>query len=212
MPEPTPEAIKRATEQILSQDIYRSEPRGRYAFDFGWLDEKLAGFFSALDHMAEAVSPAVAWLVTAALVLVLFALLGHIAYTFYMAIRRTDDSPIAAPQAPRADPGQLAAEAEELCAQGHYADASRKLYLAALTLLENHRDGRILKGLTNSEYLDTFRSAWVVDNLSVFARLIDGKWYRDRAFSPDDYSRCRVAFRALHVGLRDNSWATTPEG
>ncbi len=68
-------------------------------------------------------------------------------------------------------------------------------------MLEAKRGGRLRQGLTNSEYLATFRTATIREHLRVFVDLINWKWYRDNSFEQGDFGRCREAFVALENSL-----------
>ena len=197
---PAPETIKQTARQILLGDSYQHEESGRFRLDLSWLGEWLSLPFEALGNMFEGMSPQLAWVLVIVMVLPVVALLGHIVYSFYVAMRVREDFYFSE-QEESLDPSALIDDAQCLAREGNFVDASRRLFRAALIMLENRREGRIREGLTNREYLETFQSGWVVENLKTFVDLIDWKWYRDRSFSADDYQRCRKAFRKIRARL-----------
>jgi hypothetical protein len=197
---PAPETVRQTARQILLGDSYQHDESGWFRLDLSWLWEWLSLPFKALGNMFEGMSPVVAWVILIVMVLTLFALLGHIVYSFYLAMRVGEDFSFIEQEEPL-DPSALIDDAERLAREANFVDASRRLYRAALIMLENRREGRIREGLTNREYLETFQSGWVVDNLKTFVDLIDWKWYRDRSFSADDYQSCRYAFRNIRARL-----------
>ncbi len=197
---PSAEAIRETARQVLLRDAYQHDESGWFRLDLSWLWEWLSLPFEAMENMLEAMPPWVAWTIIGLLVLAVIVLLGHIIYSFYMAMRVREDFSFVEENI-RQDPTELIGSAERLAREGNFVDASRCLYRAALVLLENRREGRVRVGLTNREYLGTFQSGWVIENLKVFVELIDWKWYRDRSFDAQDYQRCRNAFQAIRTRL-----------
>lgn len=206
--EPSPEAIREAAARITSSEPYDLESASRYLSVFSrviqWLIDWIRLFFDWLDSFLGDSPPWVTYAVIGVLSAVLIALLGKAVYAAYRSLQGVDQGPIEFEVAPRPDLDALVRRAGELASQGNYVDASRTLYRAALILLEERRGGRVLTGLTNSEYLRTFHTPWVVENLRVFADLINWKWYRDKSFDADDYAQCRSAFEAIHQHLQES--------
>ena len=203
-PYPAADTIRQTAREILLRDAYQHDEQGWFRFDLSWLWEWLRLPFEALGNMMEGLPPWVSWVIIALLVLTVVALLAHVIYSFYAAIRVREDFSFIKEKKPP-DPTALIHEAERLAQKANFVDASRRLYRAALILLENTREGRMRVGLTNREYLQTFQSGWVIENLRVFVELIDWKWYRNRSFDAQDYQRCYQAFRSIRTRLETTS-------
>jgi len=208
---PDPEAIRAATRDILANGRYYIEQRERFRVDLSWFLEKVEDFFEFLFPALGSMGLPVTWIVVAVLVAVLIALIAHILYSFYTAIRTSAPESFELTRIVRVDPAELEAEAVQLAAQGNFVDASRALYQAALAMLEERRDGRVMSGLTNTEYLGTFQTAWVKESLKVFVDLINWKWYRDRLFEEADYRQCQQAYGRLRARLQQESKCSTPD-
>jgi hypothetical protein len=200
---PQPETIKATVREILRKSPYQYHETDLYTLDLSWLRELLAAPFHAFARMLGFTTPIIAWIITLLLVVVLFALLAHIVYTLYLTMG-TSKGQFVLDEEPRLrDPRMLIEESQRLAEQKIYADATRKLYLAALIMLENKRDGRVQQGLTNNEYLRTFQSKWILENLNVFVELINWKWYREREMSYQDYAHCQKAFEVIQIRLAE---------
>ncbi len=138
---------------------------------------------------------------------VLIGLLIHILYTVRAAARPITQR-VTIDERRTVPPEELEAYAERLAGEGNWIDASRALYQAALAHLEARREGHVRRSLTNAEYLRTFKSDWVIENLGVFATLIDSKWYRGEPIGEDDYRVCRGAYDRLLARLREGmAWS-----
>ena len=209
-PLPSAEAIREAVDRVIEEGPYDLEPKQSLMPSFEWLKDLLKRIADFFDPVLGAASPAVAWTIIGLLVLILFALLAHILWSFYRAIQVPQEHDYLPEEAPLGDPEQLSRQAQTLAEARRYGDAARLLYNAALALLEAERSGRVLVALTTSEYLKTFRTPWVIENLRVFADLINWKWYGDRAIDEDDYSRCRNAYDALSARLAEREQCSAP--
>ena len=153
-----------------------------------------------IGNAIEGAPPLVYWGIIVLLAGALFAILAHIIYTFYRAMAAPPELP-RVQQEEQPHLSDLKDRAFDLAAAGNYVDASRMLYKAALLLLEQSRGSRLRVGLTNQEYLGTFKVSWVIEHLQVFVDLIDWKWYRDRSFDRVDFESCRQAFASLEQRL-----------
>ncbi len=209
-PWPGAEEIKSALESVIAQGPYDVDRSWRVAPSFQWLRSFIEWISDIFSPVLGGASYTVTVLLFVVLTAILFALLAHILWSFYAGIRVREVVAYRLEEIPQADPKQLEAEAEELAAAGNYVDASRALYLAALVMLEAEREGHIMVALTNSEYLDTFKTPWVIENLRTFVSLINWKWYRDRTFNERDYQRCKTAYDTLRVGLEQRNECSTP--
>ncbi len=210
-PAPDPEAIRTATQTILSQNSYDLDKPERFQLD-------LSRFWRAVGHFLETLFEPLGTLgfpvtiaIVVALVIVLIGLLSHIVYSFYSAIRTKEGELFTLTKSAPVDPSKLEAEAVRFAAQGNFVDASRMLYAAALAMLEQKRESHVKRGLTNTEYLRTFRTAWVTENLRIFVDLINWKWYRDRMFEEADYQECRQAYDRLQARLKQESECSTQD-
>jgi hypothetical protein len=195
----------------LAQDIYQHEDMterrvtilSKILDGLGEVWDWFTGLFQGAGAPLAAGSLAY-WLFVGTLILVLLGLLAHILYTFFRAVRTGDDTETPAlNHTEMTDPEELDVRARALAEEGNYVDASRALYRAALLRLEKKRGGRVMAGLTNTEYLGTFHLPWVIQNLRVFADLINWKWYRNRSFDKEDYAHCRRAHDEIAARLRE---------
>ncbi len=206
---PSAGQIKDTVRELVAEGPYYLE--GHHHFQPVWMQRIQAWILDLLDRflsVVERIAPAGTlgfYLLIIALIAILCALMAHIIYTLYLAMR----PPTHAQTARNGENGAgfdhkpIVEEARELAARGVYGDATRVLFRAALTLLEAKRGGRIRKGLTNREYLRTFRSDWVVNSLKPFVEVLDRKWYRSEPFQPEDFQRCEAALQGLEQALEE---------
>jgi hypothetical protein len=206
-PSPSPETIRGAARTLLAgKDFNLQDEAGAHGVlleILAWGMERVGDFFDRLLPDDPAVRGIVFWIVVPLLCLLIVGLIAHIVYSLYRGLRPTAEH-VESDKSDTRDWPALVAESERLAAAGDYVDASRRLYRAALVRLEEARGGRVQHGLTNNEYLGTFRSPWVTENLRVFADLINWKWYRARSFEEEDYRRCREAYNRLDLRLRED--------
>lgn len=209
--EPSAERIKTTLEQVIAKGPYDLDQPDTYFFAMEWLRDLIGAVLKFFGAFAESSSGAVRVITIAVLVIVLLALLGHIFWSFYVAIRVRRESGLGSDGLEAlGDPVQLEQTATELAAAGDYVGAVRKLYHAALAMLEKKREGRVMPALTATEYLETFRTPWVVENLRVFADLINWKWYKGQSFDEEDYGRCNTAFTTIKKRLAEHPASSTP--
>ncbi|MBI4559743.1 MAG: hypothetical protein HY706_19305 [Candidatus Hydrogenedentes bacterium] len=202
---PTPDQIKQATQQVLSQRMYQLDDTRYYRFDLSWLRELIVRLLRPVFQAIGVASPSVFWTIVGVLMVVLIALLVHMVYSFYIALRPRAPAVVTLETTPTPDSATLAAEAQALADVGNYADACRRLFYAALAELEAKRKGRFMSGLTNTEYLHTFRTPWVLENLKTIVDLLNLKWYRDMTFEVNDYAQCAAAFERLENRLQQET-------
>lgn len=203
--DPDATTIRQTMEEILSQSVYEEQTMRRFGIDWSWLTDPLweiwEAFTDTLNSMVGGLPAELEYAVYALLLAVLVGLVIHITYTIRKAVQPPDIGPIVIDERGYAPAHELEARAKLLAEEGNYVDASRTLLDAALSLLEEKRHGRVRKGLTTSEYLNTFTSDWVVENLKVFTDLINWKWYRARTFDAADYAQCRQAYETIETRL-----------
>lgn len=155
---------------------------------FVWLSKMLQGLPSPLW-----------WLVVIVLSLVLLALIAHISWTLYSAIknpgRRRSAAVTNVPTATAEDLERAAFEAE---AVGDFIGMIRLLFRAGLRRIEKAEDKPIRRGITNYELLKRYRKSPLFEPLEWFVDTIDSKWYgHDVCVSEDcsagrkEYSRIR---------------------
>lgn len=200
----TPE-IKDAAQVVLANPIYNLDTEVEVRLDilgavfrfFGKIWQAIQDYFDVLGQA----SPFLKWAIIAGLVLLLIGLIGHIGYTVKRGFAEpalvSTDSITSKTESIDA----LLADANRLADAGNYVDASRLLYRASLIGLEEKRGGRLRVGLTNLEYLETFKTPWVRENLRVFVDLINWKWYRDNSFDASDFDHCMNAYAAIKSNL-----------
>jgi hypothetical protein len=203
----SPERIVETAQEILARDYYHLE---NTVYPIAWAGRVLRWvreFLDWLDELLEGsglpIPPSVFWslmglIVVALLVWWLFRLNAN----RIRATREAAEAQAEIDDLP-ADVRALLQRSNELAAAGNYVDASRVLYRAALVRLEEQRGGFLRRGLTNTEYIRTFRSPWVIESLRVFVDLINWKWYRARSFEAEDYRRCLDAYERLDARLRE---------
>jgi len=201
---PDAEKIRKTAEEVLAQPGYDLSQNERLELDFSIINDFLRSILKAINSYFDALaatSPVLAYAVLIGLVVLVILLIGHIGYSVYRGAQSAPAPAALKVEAKVETSSQFLAEAERLATEGNYVDASRLLYKGALIMLEAKRGGRLRQGLTNSEYLSTFRTATVRDHLRVFVDLINWKWYRDNTFEQGDFGRCREAFVALENNL-----------
>jgi hypothetical protein len=202
--DPDAESIHKTAKEVLAQPGYDLSQNNRLEFDFSFINDFLRSVFKAIQEYFDALaatSPVLAYAVYIGLIVLVLLFIGHIGYSVYRGVRSAPAPAVPNVETKVETSSEFLAEAERLATEGNYVDASRLLYKGALILLEAKRGGRLRQGLTNSEYLSTFRTATVREHLRIFVDLINWKWYRDNTFEHDDFGRCRDAFVALESTL-----------
>ena len=205
--QPSTDEIRDTMDEILAQPIYEELEMRRFGFDFSWFFDPIFDLFEkwmkALQSMIGGLPAELEYAVYALLIAVSVGLIIHIVYTIRKAVQPPDIGPIIIDEGGPAPAHVLEARSRALAEEGNYVDASRTLLVAAFALLEETRHGRVRRGLTTSEYLNTFTADWVVENLRVFVDLINWKWYRARSFDASDYAQCRQAYDAIETRLNE---------
>jgi hypothetical protein len=206
---PSPEAVRETARRVLAGPDYNLEntlhPIAWAAEVFRWIRRMLHALADLFEGSGLPIPPLFFWVLLALIVL------GLMAWWLFRrhALRIPAGDGIAASEAEiddlPSDVRVLLERSNTLAESGNYVDASRLLYRASLLRLEEQRGGFLRRGLTNLEYLRTFRSAWVLENLRVFVDLINWKWYRDSNFDAADYRRCRDAYERLDARLREGA-------
>ncbi len=203
-----PDTVRATLEEVFEAGPYYLDSPAHMRWHLSWWLGRLFNWIdNRLEQLSELLGGApmwVTWMIMIALSILVLLLLGHAVYSMFVAGRRDPDGFQFTVTRETTDPEPIAEEARRLARDGAYADAVRRLYLAALVLLENKRGGPLRRGLTNREYLRTFRLPWVVENLRVFVDLLETKWYRGAPFAAHDFERCQSAYETLAQRLEDS--------
>ena len=215
-PLPDPDVIRRTAEEGVARPDYQLEAvraSGPTLLDvllrvLWWLLGPIRALFGVLSD----ISPVLAWLVIIALVLVLVALVAHIAYTFKVALerRRTSRRFEAGSGLESIDPATLERQAEEEVAGRNYIAAVRLLFRACLLRLHQTEKRTFRMGLTNREHLHRYRSTRVFDALKLFVGTIDAKWYGGGVCLAEDYEACRGAHDRIRGTIKERTHAHSP--
>lgn len=194
---PDPEAIRRTAREVIEQGDYQISPPPDNSAFWEWLLRLLKPLFELFEGLSE-ISPVLAWGLTIGLVVLLFALVGHIVYTFVQAL--------SGPKRPSAfgqltskvlDPRQFENESKEAAGRQDYIGAVRLLFLAALVRLEQREKRRPRPGMTNRDYLRRYRGSNVFEPLRLFVEVIDAKWYGHGSCDAGDYQNCCQAYAEI---------------
>jgi hypothetical protein len=202
-PLPDAEAVRRTARQVLARPEFQidgSTEAGESLWAllhrlFAEIIGGLRSFFEFLYRM----SPVLAWLFIAVLVLIVSVLLGHIIWTMFMFLRRgrrrgLAEDPFAALELSSAE---FAHQAETARAQGDYILGVRLLFRACLAHLEQREGKRFRPGATNREHLNRYRQSPLYDWLARIVWVIDSKWYGQGACLPADFAECREAYERI---------------
>lgn len=205
---PPPEVIRRTAEEVIRRPDYDLTASSG---DYGSLIERmlkllrklLRPFTEAFDAL-HAASPFLAWLLFVVLLLVLVALVVHIAYTFKTALqgRRALARPPEVEDRAATLPATWEEKARAAAAEGDYLGAIRHLFRACLLRLEAARKGTFRRGATNREYLRRFAETAAVEPLRLFVDTID-RWYGGGRSSREDYELCVEAHSAVGRTARE---------
>lgn len=200
---PDAETIRRTAAEVVQRADYRLQPESRA--DEVVLSVILRGLqllvtaFRSLFYLVEGLPEWLQWVVVVGLLLILFAICGHMAYSLYILIRSTRQRDAAALALPTVvlDPVKFERQAEEAAARGDSSLAVRLLFRACLLRMEKSESRKLRSGTTNREVLRRHRQAAVYEPLKVFVEIIETKWYGQGECSPADYQTCRVAHAEL---------------
>jgi hypothetical protein len=202
-PLPGPEAVRTAAREVLARPEFQIDGSTKAAeglWNFLWrLLRGVVDIFGDLFDWLHKMSPVLAWLVIAALVITLVVLVVHILWTIAMFVRRDRRAPSLddALSLKKVNPIELARQAEIARAGGDYILGVRLLFRACLALLEQ-REGKTFRlGGTNREHLNRYRQTPLYDWLARFVGVIDLKWYGDERCQAADFAACREAYERI---------------
>jgi uncharacterized protein DUF4129 len=201
-PLPGPEAVRNAAREVLARPEFQidgsTKTEGLWNFLWRLFWRAVDTFGDFFDWLMK-MSPVLAWLFIAALVITLVVLVVHILWTTVMFFRRDRRAPSLADalSLKKVNPADLARQAEAARAGGDYILGVRLLFRASLALLEQ-REGKTFRlGATNREHLNRYRQTPLYDWLARFVWVIDLKWYGDETCQPADFAACHEAYERI---------------
>jgi GNAT superfamily N-acetyltransferase len=200
---PEDAVLRDKVREVLSRPSYQTD---RSANDNPWILELFFKVFETLlsvirwlFDLTEGLPSFLRWVIVAALVVVLVALLVHIFYTLFQALggeRRVafalEDS--SSPLTTAREWEQLADDAAH---RGEWIAAVRHLFRACLARLEERERRPFRRGTTNRAHLRRYRNADFFESLELLVVTIERKWYGDEACDVKDYEACRQAHSRL---------------
>lgn len=209
---PPPNEIRGTALEIVQRGEYDLRIRdGSEGFEFfekirAALERVFSPLGSALDALYES-SPWAYWIVMAMLVLLLFGLLGHILWTVRKTLeRRRRTIELASEEKPAE---MLASEWEERAREaamaGHFIEAVRCLFRAALTTLEAAGHTKVRRGATNREYLRRYGRTPAAAPLQTFVDIIDNRWYAGRDCAREEFDACTRAYDVIRQVAKDSA-------
>lgn len=197
-----PERVQEVVDEVFANPAYRETVRP-LEIPHTLIERAKAIFHDAtewfreigewMDDLYEA-SPALFFLLLAGLLLVLIALLTHIAYTLritYSALRAAPRSEEEIEEEGRRQLyRELRDEAHARALRGEFAEGIRSLLLALFARYERDRPGLVPEGWTNHEVVDRLQ----VDEmdrgrLQELAFTVDRVWYGREAATEDEFRR-----------------------
>lgn len=199
-PIPEAETIRRTADEVLSRPAYSLDGSGELGHSLSALLIRiLLSILRAIMHVFEAlhaISPILAWLLTAVLTISLMLLVVHIILTLVAALRgnRTARRALESTTRRKLDPAELARRATDAANHGDYITGVRLLFRACLALLEEVEGKPFRAGSTNREHLNRFRLTPFYELLARFVSVIDLKWYGHESCLPADFGDCREAY------------------
>ena len=207
---PTPQQIRAWTAEILSSGGYQVNPPLWWRVE-KWLYDAIASILRLLGRVKwpwglgplGEVSPTLAWVVVGVCIVLLALIIAHLALTLRGLMverrrgvrRRTVVSRARGPQ-------QALREAEQAAAAGQFALALRRLYEAALLILDRRGLLRYDAARTNWENLRAVaaNSAEAAGLMSPLTGTVDGCVYGGAPATEDDWKRSRALVRQLWEG------------
>jgi hypothetical protein len=200
---PSPEAIRKTAHDVLARPEFQLD--GSTKAGEGLLasliriGKRMLHAFGEFFDWLQKMSPVLAWLFIAVLVIILIVLISHIAWTITMFVRR-DRRVLALADSlalKKVNPTELAREAEAARARGDYILGVRLLFRACLALLEQREGNTFRLGATNREHLNRYRQTPLYDWLARFVSVIDLKWYGPETCQPADFAACRESYERI---------------
>jgi hypothetical protein len=197
---PAPESIRDAAKTVLARPDFQADGSADAAEGLlGYLHRlliEILGRFRDFFEWLYQMSPVLAWLLIAALVITVVMLIGHILWTIVMVVRGGRRQALLDDELAgrKIDPAELAAEAERARRDENYILGVRLLFRACLGVLEEREGKRFRPGSTNREHLARYRQTPIYEWLSRFVWVIDSKWYGSQACLAADFAACHEAY------------------
>ena len=201
---PAGDEIRRKAEEVLSRSDYDLKTGGdveTVSLLFRilmWLLTPIRWLLQVL----EGIPAPLRWLIVIALVILVFALVAHIIWTFVGAIRgpSTRGKAALARERPVA-PQELEAAAEAQAARGDLIGAIRLLFRASLRRIELMEEKPLRRGITNREILRRYRSTPLRAPLGRLVDTIDACWYGETVCRESDLETCRADYATVRIHL-----------
>lgn len=186
-PLPSPDVIRQKAADVLARRDYVLDP----GVDLSWVKRLIESIVKPFLNMFQSlydVSPALAWGVSIALLLIGVLLMLHIVYVLRGALqgpRRPMD--LSHLDEALEQPEAWEQRAAQAASAGDHIGAIRALLRAALLRLEAAHRKAVRHGRTNREYLRRFRDTPAFEPLRCLVEMVDLKWYGGAPCSADDY-------------------------
>ena len=192
---PPPDVIRQTAAEVVSRKYYDLGDRSLNDSPpfwwriLRWLLKPFEWLFASMEGWPDSLR----WMIVILCFILLLALLGHIVYSFAMAIRGPAARRRGAYTSSHVeiDPASLEQEAERAGKGGDYIGAIRLLFRAALRRIEVAEKKKLRPGFTNRELLRRYRSTPLFGSLERFVETIDQKWYGGGMCLEEDFVTCR---------------------
>ena len=203
---PTEEQLRNTVQDVLSGSDYQtgtpSEPSEGMLYLLVTLIRWLLTPFRWLLGITEGLPDFLRWFIVIVLVVLLVALLFHMAWSLYHAMtggrRSRRGVKLPSEMADTAlSVSALEQAANRAVSRGNLIEAVRYLFRASITRLAEHEKKRFRRGMTNRQYLLHYRDTPLATPLQVIVRTIELKWYGDEPCQSQDYDDCHEAYQQL---------------
>ena len=190
-----PEAVRKKAQEIVARPEYQldqgldDESEALWLTVLSWILKPFIWLFESLDGLPMAFRLMVVILLSVLLVV----LIVHMFWSLAAAMRGTKPDVLAGMQQRQRelDPRELERYAETAAAEGHYLEAIRHLFRAALIRIEQSEKQKFRVGITNREVLRRYRKTPLLPPLSELVDLVDRKWYGKEDCDNSDYELCQ---------------------
>ncbi|MBI2568878.1 MAG: DUF4129 domain-containing protein [Candidatus Schekmanbacteria bacterium] len=211
----TPESVDAAVEAVFSDPTYPVDAFSRRARGSDELVrrifETLSGWFNSFTNFVQevhAAAPTLYWALTTVLLIVLIALIAHIAWTVREAFRGMQyRTPVAEsgsqPRERLQSCDELRRQAKQSAARGALEEGGHLLLLALLALIEEARVLDVAAGTTTREVVARLqdRREYPPDVAS-FARVVERAWYGAGRVSQGEFDSFEVLLGRIAEGYR----------
>jgi hypothetical protein len=207
-----PDAVRRKANEVISRPEFdlrptnAQEPVNLVLRVILWIIKPFVWFLEQLGDIGWPLKI----LIVTVLVLLLAALLAHLAYSFMRAIqgprRKRERMVSETPPSPEA----LEAAARQRAKEGDFIGAIRALFKAALVRIEAKEEKPFRKGITNREILRRYRTSRLFEPMSRFVDLIDSRWYGDIPCDGMDFETCKSEYERICSVLEGRPNAVRP--